>query len=252
MATEMSRAERAGRRGRRRRGGHAGDDRRRSGRSAQPEVDATRPGSRRQLPDDRRHGDIGRRAQAAGRRRQGVQPADRPDRQLQRRRLSRSRRRTRRVQRSGSGSSSAWTTVRRCVERVSATYERTHPLLDIADDLGRLDDDDAVEFETLHDADRHERDPGVEAGAGGRAVVDPGVGERRRQIADQAVGRDDAEAAVGQFADERQRPRRPRWRRAASVDAARDDLRAVRRRPGPTAANAATAWRAPSPGSPVP
>ena len=65
----------------------------------------------------------------------------------------------------------------------------------VAHDARRLDDDDAVELEALDDADRHDRDGVVEAGAGGPAVLDAGRGERGGDLLDEAVGGDDGDVA---------------------------------------------------------
>ena len=54
----------------------------------------------------------------------------------------------------------------------------------------------AVEFQTLDDTDRHERDASVEAGPGRSAVIDAGRSERFGQFVNHPIGRNDAEAGT--------------------------------------------------------
>ena len=64
------------------------------------------------------------------------------------------------------------------------------PVLVVGDDARRFDDDDGVEFETLHDTDGDQGDALVETGAGGGAVVDAGGGQVLGQLVDHRVGSD--------------------------------------------------------------
>ena len=81
------------------------------------------------------------------------------------------------------GRSSAWTTTRRCVGRVSATYSARSPPCTVAvGDARRLDDDNAVELESLGDADRHDRDVVVQAGSRRPAVLDASGVEGSRDL----------------------------------------------------------------------
>ena len=69
----------------------------------------------------------------------------------------------------------------------------------VGHDVGRLDDDDAVELESLDDADRHHGDRIVETGAGRPSVLDPGLVERRRDLVGQRVRDDDGDVARRQL-----------------------------------------------------
>ena len=72
----------------------------------------------------------------------------------------------------------AWTIVRRRGAAGERDVQRAQALLLLVDDRRRLDDDDAVELEALDDADRHDGDARVEAGARRPAVGDAGGVER--------------------------------------------------------------------------
>ena len=65
--------------------------------------------------------------------------------------------------------------------------ERAQALGLLVDDGGRLDHDAGIELEALHQADGHHRDLLVEAVAGGLAVVDAGIVERRADPLDQRL-----------------------------------------------------------------
>ncbi len=62
-------------------------------------------------------------------------------------------------------------------------------MLNVADNPTRLNHDHSIEFETLHYAHSDERHARIQASSSCRAVIDPGSGQRLRQIGEQRIRR---------------------------------------------------------------